>query len=491
MKDMKTIIHLFAILLIASSCKKSVEVDLPKGSLTDAVTYQKNATATAVLTGAIQTAMTGFSGGASGISAIAGLSADEFSYYSVAPTTIEVYQNAIAPDNIFSSGIWARAYNVIYICNVALEGISASQSADLTVPVRNQLIGEARYMRAFMYFYLVNLYGDVPLLLQSDYRINKSAARTPKAQVYAQIIADLKEAKNLLTTGYMGDNNAPSASKNRPDKAVATALLARVYLYTGDWPNAENEAGNLIADASYSLETDLSKIFLTGSREAIWQMEEGASSITTKDANYFIIQLLANVPTVPSLNTALYNSFTNGDLRKTNWTGSATSTPASGLLVYYYPFKYKIRDVSSATEKTVVLRLAEQYLIRAEARMEQPGKLEAGIADLNVIRRRAFGFPLAVPAVSDLSLILSKKDALLALENERRLELFTEWGHRWLDLKRWRGIDNPAISRADEVMPAAVMAKDGTWNTNMQYYPVPRMDIQNNSNLSQNAGYSN
>lgn len=489
---MKKNIYVFAILVIMASCKKSIEVDRPNGTLTDPVTYLKNATATAVLTGAIQTAMSGFSGGTSGISALAGLSADELDYTGISAELTGVYQNGIAIENTQTAGVWARAYNVIYICNVALEGIAGSTSADLTAPVRAQLIGEAKYLRAFMYFYLVNLYGDVPLILQSDYRINMTATRTPKAQVYEQLIADLREAKDLLTLQYRGDNNAAATSKNRPNKAAATALLARVYLYTSEWLKAEAESSEVIANTTYNLETDLNNVFLTNSREAIWQMEEGASTITTKDGSMFIILLApTGIPTVPVLSISLTNSFSANDRRKSNWTGSITSTPASGSKVYSYPFKYKVRQGSVTTEKTMVLRLAEQYLIRAEARIKQAGKLADGIADLNLIRRRAFGFPLTAPALSDLPITLSAADAMAAVELERRLELFTEWGHRWLDLKRWKGINNPSISRAEEVMPSATSAKGGVWNTNMQFYPVPKNDRLNNPNLTQNNGYPN
>ncbi|WP_316828127.1 RagB/SusD family nutrient uptake outer membrane protein [Pedobacter miscanthi] len=478
---------LIALLLLSVSCKKYVEIDNPRGTLIDAVVFQKDATATAVLTGALQTAMTGYS---VSFSYYMGLSADELVNYSVSTDQTSLYRNDLTPDNSYPAALWTNAYKVIYITNAALEGIA--NSSTISEPVRKQLNGEAKFMRAFSYFYLVNLYGDVPLLLQSDYKVNMVAKRTPKAEVYKQIVADLIDAKGLLTPGYLGDNNATSTSKNRPNQAAAKALLARTYLYTGDWQNAELESTDIINNQTYALETDLTKVFLIVSKEAIWQMEEGTSGISTKDGPLFILSTLTTgLPNNVSLSKDLAESYLAGDTRKALWVGVSRGGTATAPEDFYYAYKYKQGiGATPATEKTMVLRLAEQYLIRAEARIQQAGKIADGIADINIIRRRAYGFSLTAPSSADLQATISKAQAMTALENERRLELFTEWGHRWLDLKRWKGINNPAINRVDEVMPPVTLLKGGAWNTNMQLYPVPAADRLNDPNLSQNLGYT-
>jgi hypothetical protein len=93
--------------------------------------------------------------------------------------------------------IWADLYNCIYQANSAIQGISSSSG--ITATTKQQLIGEAEFIRAFCHFYLVNIYGDVPIVTSPDYNANKLIARSPQAQVYQQIIADLKDAQNMLS----------------------------------------------------------------------------------------------------------------------------------------------------------------------------------------------------------------------------------------------------------------------------------------------------
>ncbi len=114
------------------------------------------------------------------------------------------------------------------------------------------------------------------------------------------------------------------------------------------------------------------------------------------------------------------------DKRLANWTGFRKLS--SGATVYF-PYKYKVRTNTSGalTEYSMVMRLAEQFLIRAEARIQQD-KLDDGRADLDSVRIRAGLLPLPVN--------LDKDALLLAVEQERKVELFVEWGHRWFDLKR-------------------------------------------------------
>jgi hypothetical protein len=135
---------------------------------------------------------------------------------------------------------------------------------------------------------------------------------------------------------------------------------------------------------------------------------------------------------------------------------------------FYYPFKYKVRSGTPVTEYLVVLRLAEQYLIRAEARVQQD-KLQAAKDDLNEIRKRA-GVPNTTAA--------TKQEILTALEHERQTEFFAEWGHRWLDLKR--------TERANAVLG---VLKVPNWQATDVLYPIPLQEIQRNPALVQNEGY--
>ncbi len=208
------------------------------------------------------------------------------------------------------------------------------------------------------------------------------------------------------------------------------------------------------------LNASLDSVFLANNTEVIWQLKPNAAANTWEGGSFIIL----SAPDLISLNPSLLSAFEQGDLRRMHWVDSIS---VSGL-VYYYPFKYKIQtSQTDFSEYSVVFRLAEQYLIRAEARLKL-NDLPGAISDLNIIRNRA-GLPNT-----------SANDAVsvgLAIEQERRIELFSEWGHRWFDLQR--------TGRAVQVLSPV---KPG-YQDNDGLYPMPQTGIQNDPNLSQNPGY--
>jgi hypothetical protein len=207
--------------------------------------------------------------------------------------------------------------------------------------------------------------------------------------------------------------------------------------------------------------TSLDSVFLKNSREAIWQFLPLAANQNTSEGNIFI---LTSTPANSALRGEFLNAFESGDNRKAKWVGSITT----GGNTYYYPYKYKIKTGSSPLkEYSMVLRLGEQYLIRAEARAQQ-NNISGAQNDLNVIRGRA---GLNNTTATD------KASLLLAIENERRIELFSEWGHRWFDLRRTGRID---------AMLASI--KTG-WQTTDALLPIPQSEILVNPNMTQNPGY--
>lgn len=171
-----------------------------------------------------------------------------------------------------------------------------------------------------------------------------------------------------------------------------------------------------------------------------------------------------------TVSSQLLNAFETGDERRTTWIGGYKS----GANTWYYPYKYQNSQTKSVNsgEYTMVLRLAEQYLIRAEARAEKNDLVNA-ISDINAIRTRA--------GLSILSTSLSQSQVLSAVAHERQVELFTE-GQRWFDLKRTNAVD--------ATMQAVTPLKAGApWNTIQQLYPLSVPDLQAGINLVQNAGY--
>lgn len=444
------------------SCKKYIEVGPPKHLISASAVYSSDATATAVVRGIYSQMVnnsSGFAGGgAPSVTFNCGLSSDELENFSNDATYISFYTNALSATN-FSSILWSDPYKFINNANAAIEGLANSNG--VTQATKNELLGEAKFIRAFCHFYLVNLFGDVPLVTVTDYRVNAVASRTPIAQVYQQIISDLKDAQQLLASDF----SFSKGERDQPNKGAATALLARVYLYMGDWINAEAESTAIINNSdTYSLPGDLNAVFLANSSEAIWQLKPEALAYTNEAALFI---LTSAPPSFASLSSHLVNAFEPGDYRKMNWVDSI----ADGGTNYYYPFKYKVNSGTDLTEYSMVLRLAEQYLIRSEARANQDNIFGAQ-ADLNIIRNRA-GLTNTIAA--------DKSSLLSAILHERQVELFTEWGHRWLDLKRTGAVDS--------IMTVVAPQKGGTWNTNGQLYPIPLSEINNDVNLTQNTGY--
>jgi hypothetical protein len=457
--------------LFLSACNKFVEVPSPATELIGTSVYNSNSTAGAAVSGIYLTMASNSIGGSIqnyGISAILGLSADEFNSVSNQDVILtQSYSNSLTANS--PPPEWDDLYNCIYQANSAIEGVSSSTELDSSL--KQQLIGEAKFIRAFCHFYLVNIYGDVPIVTSPNYQSNKTIARSPQTEVYRQIVNDLNEARDLLSDNFSTASGASTTERVRPNRGAATALLARVYLYQKKWDSADAMSTILIGNPNYQLSVSVNDVFLTNSAEAIWQLEAPNSGFDAPDGAFLEGLLYFGGPNsyAPvTLSDSLMNAFEPGDLRRMNWTDSIISGPAT----YYYPYKYTAYYTGNPpTEYSMVLRLGEQYLIRAEARAQE-NNLSGALEDLDAIRTRA-GLPMS-PAVS-------QPDVLVAIQKERRVELFTEFGHRWLDLKRTGAVDS--------VMNAVTPLKGGVWKTTAQLFPIPLTEIQADNQLTQNLGY--
>jgi starch-binding outer membrane protein, SusD/RagB family len=441
-----------------ASCKKFVEIPPPLNQIVNPIPFKDDATATATVIGIYSEMMRAPNQFSDNLTTLyAGMAADELYYYSPSPRD-EFVKNEITQANHenLKTFFWAPAYKFIYSANLCVEQLN--QSSSLTPQLKNTLIGESKFIRAYCYFYLVNLFGDVPLITTSDYRINSTLGRTSKNKVYEQIINDLMDALNLLDVSY------PTDGRVRPNKWAAAAMLARVYLYNDDWIDAEAEATAVISSGIYTLEPDLNNVFLKDSREAIWQLMPVNPQFNTYEGNAILQPNNTLAPTYLITNSLL-ESFETGDRRRTAWVDSSTYQSQ----VEYFPYKYKVYGNSAPlTEYYMVLRLAEQYLVRAEARAHQDN-FEGALQDINEIRTRA--------GLADIT-GNSQQSILAAIEQERRIELFAEWGHRWNDLKR--------TGRINTVLGAL---KPGTWQAKDTLWPIPQSEINLNRSLTQNPGY--
>nr|WP_068891201.1 RagB/SusD family nutrient uptake outer membrane protein [Pedobacter panaciterrae] len=479
MKKIQLLSMFFFIGCFIFSCKKLVEIDGLATSVSSKDVYNTDATAIGVMTNLYaklsSTYMTETNQFAS-LSCIAGLSADELTLYKLSDNVglANYYQNTLTNSNV-GFGFWKGGYNGIYIVNSAIEGLESSTT--LNSLVKRQLLGEAKFMRAFYYFYLVNLYGNVPLVLGTDYSVNAIISNSSKDQIYNQIITDLMDAQDFLSENYLeGNCISESEERIRPTKWAATALLSRTYLFKKDWLNAELQATVILEKGNKFGMESLEGAFLKNNKEAIWQLQPVIRDNNTMEGNTFLLPENGPSSSYPVfLSDDFIKDFESGDQRKVKWINHLI---ANGI-TYYYPYKYKSGSAigTSVNEYSTVIRLAEIYLIRAEARAQQ-GNLDGAITDLDIIRSR-----------SNLSLIrvtnpgIDRDNLISTIFKERKFELFTEWGHRWLDLKR--------SNKIDKVMEIVTPKKSNGagWKNNQQLYPIYYQELERNPKLIQNPEY--
>lgn len=446
------------LLCILYACDSFVEVEQPNSQLTAAAVFESKSTANAAMADIYaQIRENGIvTGKLSGISNLLGNYTDELiSYESGSYSAADFYNNSLLASNPLISSLWNATYNQVYAANAVYYGVE--NSVALVTADKNQLQGEALFVRAFNHFYLVTIFGDVPYITTTDYKQNSTVTRMPSAEVYEHVIADLQLAISLLPKDYVGSNRI------RPNKATAQALLARVLLYKGAWVDAANMASAVLNDTSlYIWEENINNIFLKSSTTTIWQLAPAYEGYNTEEGSAFIF--LSGPPAIVALSDNLIAQFSATDLRKDLWTKAVTD----GTNTWYHAYKYKeSMETGASLEYSIQFRLAEQYLIRAEARARQNDLIGAK-EDLNKIRHTG---GLADTAAN------SSIEILEAILQERRLEFFTELGHRFFDLKRFEKLDS-------------VLSGKPGWNSNDKFWPLPQSELLVNPFLRpQNSGY--
>jgi len=373
------------------------------------------------------------------------------------------------------SSLWSVPYSVIYEANVMLENLPISP-AKLSTQVIDQYLAQNLFIRALMHFELLRFYGDIPLVLNSDPIESAMLARSPKAEVYASIITDLKDAINKLPeTNISGMDARRCANKN-----VAKALLARVYLHMGDWINAETYATEVINSGKYALEADLTTVLMRRSKEIIFSMD-GSMASAPNSCFYYSLQgmpMMYQMMPVPyrwkysgwgCLTQSAINEFETGDQR---FSKLFTYSLEKNVFTLKYPYGIITQEMADEDPQDFcILRLAEMYLIRAEAKVRKSSPdLTGAAADLNLIRT-THGKLANTTATTQAAL-------LLALEHENRIEFMCE-SHRWYDIVR--------TGRAD-----AILSKESNktgWKSHKSLLPIPTNELIINKKLVQNPGY--
>jgi hypothetical protein len=437
------------------SCDSFTEVDLPASQLPAASVFKDKATATAAMVDIYAKIRDNglLTGTPTGLSNQLALYSDELTLYG---GEVNFYNNAVLPSGYEISELWNSSYNQIYATNSVIEGVQ--NNSFLSQADKNELKGEALFVRALLHFYLLNVFGNIPYIHTTDYEQNRNVHRMSESEVYKFIKTDLKDAKSLLPSDYI------TAERVRPNKWTVEAFLARVNLYSQSWDEASEAASAVLNQTSlYIQESNIDKIFLKDATTTIWQLMPDLETGNTIEAETF--SFISGPPPRSAISNELLAAFSANDLRKTHWITPVTN----GIEIWHHASKYKeFNNTGSSKEYSIVFRLAEQYLIRAEARAHQ-GDLIGAKEDLNVVRRTS--------GLVDTSAI-TFTEIINAVLQERRLELFTEFGHRFFDLKRTGMLDS-----------ALTPTKNG-WNSTDRLFPLPESELLLNDNLlPQNAGY--
>jgi hypothetical protein len=450
---------IITLLTVAASCDSFTEVPLPSSQLTAPDVFEDKGTANAAMVDIYSKIrdrglLTGYS---PGLSCQLGLYADELDYYGLSGTAASnFYSNTLLASDPEITKMWTASYSQIYAANAVAEG--AAKSAGLSVTDKEQLTGEALFVRALLHFYLTSCFGAVPYITTTDYRQNTSVQSLAAPEVYDRIKADLEQAVTLLPEQYIGEGRV------RPNKWAAQAMLARVCLYIGQWNEASNAASAVLNQTElYQWPAGLDDVFGKDSLSAIWQLMPATDGANTYEGGTFIF-ILGPPPSV-AITENLMNAFSNDDLRKSHWIRTVSNSGST----WYHAYKYKQKfNTGISAEYSVVLRLAEQYLIRAEARAHA-GDLIGAKEDLNKTRN------LAGLGNTDA---LTADEIIEAVMQERRLEFFTEFGHRFFDLKR--------TEKLNEVLSPL----KPQWSATDRLLPIPESELLLNTNLlPQNAGY--
>ena len=364
---------------------------------------------------------------------------------------LQIDQNQLSADNVLITEAWTQMYQAVNGANNVIAALPGINDPLLPAAEKNQLLGEAYFLRALVYFDLGRGWGGVPLALTpTRSKANgQGLRRSTQAQTYDQVLADLAQAETLLPE---------AATRNRAVKAAARALRARLHLYRQQWAEAGASATQVIASTNYRLVTPY-RTFSTApflSQESVFELTFSNSDANTMWNNWFPSALGGqfNFQPVPAA-IALLNDPAVGGSRA----ALLASTVIAGSPVTYGNLYSRS---AQRDDPSYVLRLAEQYLIRAEAHAHQ-AKLPEAIADLNAVRTRAgVGATTATTAAQ----------LLLAIENERRVEFAFE-ADRWFDLVR--------TGRAGDVL--------GVTDQRRWLFPIPFNDLVADPDLVQNPGY--
>ena len=405
------------------------------------------------------------------------------------PDNFGISNFTATPLNGNSTRDWQGLYQDIYAANIVLDYVPKIPAAGFAPDRQAQILGEAKFIRAISYFNLVTTFGDVPLEL-TTINVPAKPSRTAATAVYAQIENDLTTAEAVLPVSFPAVGHAT--------KGAVEALLAKVYAQEGKYQQCLDYCNKVINSGQYSLVPNFSTLFdgTKNTTESIFEIQHSsASGFTSYNTSLFLPAIFGTYSfkkfDLPTANLiALYNA--QGDtIRLKSSIYQAIVTPdglaggdpipapyttASATVPFLYKWKTNIAQFSGGTDNTVLLRLADIILLKAEA-SNQLGQTAAAIPLVNQIRARVKLAPITVTTQSDVA---------LAILNERRMELAFE-GYRWNDLLRFGAQYTISLIKS-QVDPYGKPFNYPITQDKL-ILPVPYNEIQLDGNLTQNPGY--
>lgn len=435
-----------------TNCENSIEIPLSTEQINRETVFENEKTAESALSNLYMNLRDNsiFSGGSSGLSLILGYYTDEQDYLNnlaTAPYYL-LYTNNLNPNYNIISTIWNNSYTHIYAINSYIEGINKSHS----IINKESKISEALVLRSMYFQALTQLFGDIPYVDTTDYKLNTKIKKTNYKDMLSLIEKDL-----LLAYDHLSYNNR-HPENIYINKAVAELLLAKNYLLKKDYEKAEFYSRNLIHNTNYKLENDLNIVFKKNAKSTIWQLINSNPTAATSEARTFTI--FTNTASY-KLSDQLINSFTIDDKRKENWIATYVQNGNK------FSYKYKNR-LTNPDEYSVLFRIEEVYFILIESLIYQEKNDEA-ISYLDLIKIRA-----GIQKIPQR--IYSKEEIINIYLEESKKEFFLEHGRRFFDLKR-----NNRLSLIENTKK--------NWTEKNRLFPYPEKEILINPSLNPQNDY--
>ncbi len=423
----------------------------PIDQLSQATFFADEPTTRTAVIGAYRSLTTSFSYGQAFI-VVPEFAAGHMEHISGFPEYMEYTNFSIRIDNPWSLNMWTAFYASINACNNIITYAPEIEGYSANTALQN-LVNEARFIRALAYFNLTRGWGQVPLILEPTSAETTSAdlrvSRNSQDEIFASIIQDLEQASTLPLT-------ASGSQKGRASGIAVRALLAKVYLYTGNYSQSAQLAAEVIGTGGYGLVPNFADIWLNeNTEEALFELQFDQQTPNTfvQNANpasrqeFFARESAGDI-------------FEEGDLRRDFTVRRAEDNTGSER---FYVGKY--RNFNPPAQNIPVLRLAEVYLIHAEALARSNNSPDnQSLESLNAVRQRA--------GLSPVDAGMSLDDFVRAVQEEKRKEMMFE-SEVWFDLCR--------TGLATEVL--------GVPSPQRFVFPIPQLELDLNPNLDQNSGY--